>query len=396
MNASIFTSTIPSRSSLWLWWLTLALFLSYLAVAMPLPVISLYATGALGRDATLAGLAAGLPFAATILTRLRAGRLADGRGGKPCMLAGLLVYALASLVCLASTWPALSHGVAFGVLLAGRLLLGLGESLATVGMLGWGIALVGGAQAGRFLAVMGMGMYGSFALGAPLGLALYRHAGFAGPMLAGIALPLLGLAMVCGLPARAGHDGARAPLRQVLRQIGMPGLVVGLQGVGFAVIGAFMSLYFVERGWPHAWLGLSLFAAGFVAARLAGGHLPDRLGGVPVALAALLVEAAGQGLLWLAPVPSLALLGALVTGLGCSLVFPSMGAEVVRRVPPPLRATAMGGFAAFQDLAYAATAPVAGWIADRHGLPAVFLLGTLAALAGWCVTLALRRRVQAA
>jgi MFS family permease len=396
MNTSAYPQAAAPGAVSRLWWMTLALFLAYLAVAMPLPVISLYATSSLALDTTRAGLAAGLPFAATILTRLRAGRLADDLGGKPCVLAGLLVYAFASLVCLASGGSALSHTAAFGVLLAGRLLLGIGESLAVVGLLGWGLALAGTGQAGRFMALMGMGMYGSFALGAPLGLALYRHAGFAGLMLACAALPLAGWAMLRALPAAAAQGGVREPLRQVLRPIGAPGLVVGLQGVGFAVIGAFMPLYFVSRGWAHAWLGLSAFAVGFVAMRLIGGRLPDRLGGVPVALASLLVEAAGQGLLWLAPHPTLALGGALLTGLGCSLVFPSMGAEVVRRVTPQRRATAMGGFAAFQDLAYAAAAPVAGWAADRHGLPVVFLIGALAALAGWCVTLAMRRRVQAA
>ena len=49
-------------------WLTLALFLSYLCVAMSLPVMSIYVTTRLGFGNALAGLAVGIAFASTILT----------------------------------------------------------------------------------------------------------------------------------------------------------------------------------------------------------------------------------------------------------------------------------------------------------------------------------------
>lgn len=82
--------------------------------------------------------------------------------------------------------------------------------------------------------------------------------------------------------------------------------------------------------------------------------------------------------------------GALLTGMGCSMVFPAMGLEAVRRVPVHLRGTAIGGFAAFQDLAYGVTGPLAGWIADYFGHAQVFLVGGLAAALGAAITLRLR------
>jgi len=363
--------------------LTLALFLSYLAVAMPLSVMSLHVTRELGLGNAAGGLAVGIAFLATIVTRGHAGSLADRLGGKACMTRGLLVYMAAGILCLASAAPGLTPAAAYAVLIAGRLLLGLGESLTLVGLLGWGIGLMGPSRSGRVMAFVGMGMYGAFAAGGPLGLALLRSLDFAALMAVCAGLPLVGLLLARGIPAVAPHEGRRASFWRVLGLIWREGAVVGLQGVGFAALGAFIPLYFLANQWPHAGLGLTCFGAGFVAMRVLCGHLPDRIGGRPVAAWSLLVEAAGQYLLWLAPGPAWALAGALLTGVGCSMVFPAMGAEAVRRVPAQLRGTAVGGYAAFQDLAYGATGPLTGLLADHHGYASVFLAG------GACATLGL-------
>jgi MFS family permease len=372
-------------------WLTLGLALAYLCVAMSLPVTPVFVSNRLGFGNALAGLAVGVTFASTILTRGVAGQVSDRRGGKYCMVRGLGIYLLAGLVCGGAGWPSLPPGAAYGVLIVGRLLLGWGESLVTVGLVTWALGIGGPGQAGRVFALIGMGLYGAFTVGSPVGVALFDGLGFTGVMAACTAVPLIGLAMVLPVAGVAPLGGERPPIWRILGQVCQPGMVVFFAGVGFAAIGAFMTLLFLRQGWPHAGLGLSCFGAAFVLVRLLGAHLPDRFGSIPVALVSMVVEAAGQYAMWRADGPGLALAGAMLSGAGCSLIYPAMGIEVVRRVQPHLRGTASGGFAAFQDLAFGLTGPLAGLLADRFGYSVVFLVGGVSASLGVALLMILTR-----
>lgn len=377
--------------------LVAVLFIAYLCVAMPLPVVPVYLTGQLGLGNVWAGLGVGAAFLATIVTRGHAGHLSDRRGAKVAVTRGLVFYTAGGLVSLAAG-PAFHTPVtAMATLLAGRLLLGLGESLVGVGIVAWGIGLVGPARSGRVLALIGAAIYGALAVGAPLGLVLLDRIGFAGTMAVSALLPCLGLLATWPMAGVAPQpDAVRPSFLSVIGQIRWHGLVVCLQGIGFAAIGAFFVLYFHDRGWGHAGLGFTAFGGGFVLVRLLFGHLPDRLGGLRVAIISLAVEAAGQFLIWGMPDPLAALAGAFMTGLGCSMIFPAMGRDVVQRVAPHLRGTALGGFTAFQDLAYGLTGPMAGFLADRAGYDSVFLIGGVAAAAAFVIAVCLRRgQIQA-
>jgi MFS family permease len=282
-------------------------------------------------------------------------------------------------------------------LLAGRLLLGLGESLLGISVVAWGVDVVGLDRSSRVLALLGAAIYGALAVGGPVGLAVFERFGFAGAMTLSAIVPCVGLLMIWRIPGAAAHpDAARPSFWSVIGRIWWHGSIVGLQGIGFAAIGAFFVLYFLDRHWSYAGLGLTAFGGGFVLVRFLCGHLPDRVGGLPVAIGSLAVEAVGQALIWSAPTPAVALAGAFLTGLGCSMIFPSMGREVVRLIEPHLRGTALGGFSAFQDLAYGLTGPLAGLLADRAGYDSVFLIGAAAAACGLIIALYLRRTSIAA
>ncbi len=385
----------PAQSRLFL--LTGILFISYLCVAMPLPIIPVYVTGQLGLGNVWAGLGVGVAFFATIATRGYAGSLSDRNGPKVALARGLAFYVAGAAITAVAGLLFQTPLIGFLVLLAGRLLLGLGESLVGVGVIAWGVGLVGPARSSRVLALIGAAIYGAFAVGGPIGVLLFDRLGFAGAMAVSAFLPCVGLLAIWRMDGIAAHAAAaRPPFWKVIGKIWWPGAIVGLQGIGFAAIGAFFVLYFLDRHWSYAGLGLTAFGGGFVLVRVLFGHLPDRIGGLPVAIGSLAVEAIGQALIWSAPDPVFALAGAFLTGLGCSMVFPAMGREVVHLVEPHLRGTALSGFTAFQDLSYGLTGPVAGLLADRAGYDSVFLVGGAAATTGLLVALYLRAKFSAA
>ena len=349
----------------------------YLALGLPLPVLALQVHDRLGFDAVTVGWVVGVQALSTVLTRQMAGRLTDARGPKRAVLFGLPLAALAGLLYLVSDKLVDRPGLSLAALLAGRILLGPAESLFLTGTMAWGIARLGPARTGRVMAWQGIGIFGALAIGAPLGLAIMARVGFAGVALVALAVPLLALAVAVLVSPEPGIAGARMPFARVLSLIWRQGCGLMLAGVPFAALAAFVSLYYAARGWTGAGVALSGFGLGYIAVRVFFAHWPDRFGGARVAAGSLAVEALGQLVLWAAPDAGVALAGATLTGIGFSLVFPALGVEATRRVPPQSRGLAVGGFVAFLDLALGLTGPLAGLLATGFGYRSVFLAGAL-------------------
>jgi MFS family permease len=370
------------RATLSLVALTTSIFLTFLTIGLPLPVIPLYVGHVLLFGNVVVGLSVGIQFLATVLTRGYAGQEADRAGARRVMLRGMLFCACSGAANVLSAVLPAPDAIRLAVLIAGRLVLGFGESQLIVGMFGWGIGTVGQARSGRVLAWTGMAMYGAIAVGAPIGFWLYGRGGLSLIGEVSVLLPAVAALIAFPVAPVRKHEDQRQAFWRVVGLVWQPGLAVLLQGVGFAAIGAFVSLDFASKGWQGTGVALTCFGGAFVLIRLVAGHLPDRIGGSRIAIASLALEAVGQWLLFKAPRAPVALLGAAVTGAGCSMIFPALGLEVVRRVQPQVRSTALGGFAAFQDIAYGVTGPVTGLFATAYCYPAVFAIGAFCAVGG--------------
>jgi MFS family permease len=359
-----------------------ALFCGYLCVGLPLPVIPLFIHDKLGFSNLVVGLVIGIQFLATVLTRGYAGRLTDHHGGKRAALQGAVLCALGGLLYLIAAMPGLSPMLSLGVIVLGRLAAGIGESQFVTGCVSWSIASVGPQRAGMSMSWTGIAMFAALAIGAPIGMALYQGYGLQAAMVACIVSPLVAAAVALREVSHITPAGQRLPFYRVIGQIWREGLGLMLQGVGLAGLTTFASLYFAAHRWGHAGLVMTAFGVGFIFVRVALGHLPDKMSGYRVALWSMVIEALGQAMLWGAPIEIVALAGALVTGLGCALIFPALGVEALKRVLPANRGSAMGAFVAFLDIAYGVSGPAAGVIVGQFGYAAVYLFGAVCALLG--------------
>src|ERR1700723_3861052 len=221
-----------------------ALFCGYLAVGLPLPVIPLFVHDKLGFSNLIVGLAIGIQFLATVLTRGYAGRITDQHGGKRSMLQGAAVCALGGLLYLVAAMPGFSTAISLVIIVVGRLVAGFGESQFVTGGVSWSIASVGPPRAGMSMSWTGIAMFAALAIGAPIGMALYQTYGLEAAMVACGVAPLIAAVVAFRERSYTSPAGQRLPFYSVIGQIWREGLGLMLQGVGLSGLTAVGSPYF--------------------------------------------------------------------------------------------------------------------------------------------------------
>jgi len=361
-------------------------FLAYLVIGMQLAVLPPFVHDDLGFGAVLAGLVISTQYVATLLSRGFAGRTSDTAGPKRTALIGLLACAVSGLLMIAAALLRESRIASVGVMLVARLALGMGESCVATGCIMWGIGRVGAEHTAKVISWNGIATYGALAVGAPLGVVLTHAAGFASIGVAAVALMLLALLLAWRRPAVRVEGGERMPMHHVFGRVAPYGMGLALGSVGFGVIATFITLYYASQSWAGAAPTLSVFGVCFVGVRLVLGWTIAYFGGYRTAMVSLLVECAGLIVLAMANHPGVAMLGAALSGIGFSLIFPALGVVAVERVSGSNRGAALAAYSVFIDVALGVTGPLGGWIASGGRYGPMFVVAAMMSLAAVVLT----------
>ncbi|WP_183568386.1 MFS transporter [Mucilaginibacter sp. SP1R1] len=335
------------------------IFLEFLIMGISLGVLPAYVHSTLGFNNLVVGLVIGIQYAATLCTRHFAGKMADSKGGKRAVTLGIIISSVSGLFCLISQMLAATPLLSLTALIAGRVLLGIGESCLVIGIFAWGFILVGPKNTGKVMVWNGMGMYGGMACGAPLGILLQSSFGLTTAFGGIVLFPVISFLAMLLLPeVSLLKQTVRLPFYKAVNLVWKSGAGLAFASIGFGGIASFITLYFIQQSWTGASLAITAFGTGYVVMRIFFAGFPDKFGGARVAMVSLLIEIAGQLLIWGAPTAFAGIIGAGLTGIGMSLVFPSFGIIAVKRVAAENRGMAMAAYNAFFDLGMGLTAPM--------------------------------------
>ena len=367
-------------------------FIAFICIGLPIAVLPGYVHDQLGFSAVIAGLTIASQYLATLLSRPSAGRLVDSLGTKPAIVYGLIGIAisgvLTSLAVALQGWPLLS----LGILIVGRVFLGIAQGLIGVGTITWGIAQVGSQHTARAIGWNGIASYGAIAIGAPLGVVMIDQLGFFSLGVTLLLLASLALLLIRHKPSIPVISGVRLPFWSVFGLIAPYGVSLTLASIGYGTLTTFITLFYIDQGWEGAAYCLSVFGVCFILGRMIFTNSISRFGGYNVAIACMSIEAVGLIMLWLAPSTAFALAGAGLTGFGLSLVYPALGVEAVKQVPVASRGAGLSAYAVFFDLALAIAGPIMGFIALNTGYPSIFFCAAVFGLSGLALTIGLSLR----
>jgi MFS family permease len=351
-----------------------ATLLAFIAIGAALPVLPTYVRGPLHGSNLAVGVVVGAFSITSVFCRPLAGRLADRRGRRIVLILGALAMALGGLLYILA--------VNVPELIGARLVVGMGEgSLYTAGA-AWAVDLMPPERYGFALGVFGLGVWGGLSLGPICGELLRSGAGYQAVWILAAALPFAGMLIACLLPRTAPPAvvGAPAPFRMFPRPARRPGAALALANFGYAALAGFVVLDLRQHGVAGGASVFTAFAVAVFSSRLALSRVPDRAGARATATAAALTEALGLAVIALAGSLSAAIAGALIMGVGFSMLFPSLALMVVGEVGADSRGSALGAFTAFFDIGVGLGAPLAGAIASLAGYPAVFMAAAAGAL----------------
>lgn len=354
----------------------ISVFAVYLTIGIALGVLPRFVQNTLGFDSIIVGLVIGLQSLSTLLTRAYSGKITDTRGAKKSKMSGVILAVIAGIAYVLAVSFQTQPILALAFLLLARIIHGIGESFLVTGALTWGIGLAGHSSSGKVMTWNGIAMYAGIAIGAPISIWLSKEYNIFPAFLLIALFPLVSWLSTTKLPSiPVDKDHVRMPFYKVIGTISGQGLSLAFSSMAFGCIASFIALFFSQKNWGDASLAFMIFGACYVLTRILFASFPDKYGGFTIALISLIIEVAGQMLIWTSASKTLAIIGCGLTGVGFSLVFPALGVLAIQQLKPQMRGTALGAYVAFVDLSLGLAGPIAGLIAGWFDYQTVYLFG---------------------
>ncbi len=364
-------------------------------LSLVLPVLALYAHDLKGSTPMLIGLAIGAYGLTQALLQVPFGMASDHLGRKPVIVAGLLIFALGSVVAAGSE-------SIVGVIV-GRALQGAGAVAAAIMALA--ADLTREEHRTKAMAIIGMSIGGSFLLGLVLGPLFQRWIGVDGIFWLTAGLALVGIAVLLLWVPRPVHtrmhrDAELVPaqLFTVLKDAELLRLNFGILALHLVITATFVALPLALRDVAglhadhHWWVYLPVLLLSAVAMVPFIFVVERRDRAKPVLVGAVIVLGVGQS--------GLALFHQSLTGIVVALfVFftafhlleASLPSLISKVAPADKKGTAMGVYSSSQFFGAFLGGVAGGWLYGRFGITGVFLFCAALALAWGLVAATMRR-----
>lgn len=341
-----------------------AVFFGYLALGATLQELPGFMTSKFDDGPTIIGVAVGIAYLGTAITRPFAGRAGDAGLARNVSMVGGVITTLAALGQLAA--PS-----AF-VLIVFRFLMGVGEGALFSGCLPWVLTGIPANRRGRIAGWFGLSMWGGLAIGPLIAVGVHHLGGSSATWWTIFGLPLVSSLLIASTepqPAVSSRPKLRPQSWRDIAPIGVsvPGIVLGLAAYGYGALNALLVLYLTRDHVGGQGLGLTVFAVAFLVTRATGSPLTDQYGGVRVARFVLLIEIAGLCVLAASSSEGGALAGCAVTGVGLGVIYPSTSKITLDRTGPLQAGVSMGTMTSFWDLGIMVAGPISGTVAAHFG-----------------------------
>jgi len=321
----------------------------FAALGVVTPVLPIYVEDRLGGGGLEVGLVVGVFAVSAALLRPLAGRVGDRHGRGVLVVAGSIVFGLSVV----------AYGLVESVpwLLAMRVLSGIGEAAVFVGAATTAQDLAPPDRRGEAASYFSVAIYGGIGIAPVIGETVERSRGTTSVWLLAGGFALVAAVLGTFIPRVAADHEEVAPvpqsrLRRVFHPAALgPGLIMLLATSGLVAFTAFMPRYALDLGLEGSGRVFLLYSALVLCVRILGARLPDRLGAMKAASAALVIQTVGFVLmgLWAQPIGLYA--STAIYALGVSLMYPSLMPLVIAGAPDAERSQAVGTFTLFFDLA---------------------------------------------